>query len=218
MKVLLPSFIAVACCIVIVSCSKNSSGPNPGSGPNSLFPLTQGDTWYYQDSAFSDSTVLTAYSDTMTVTRETFTDATGTVYLGVNNPYGWFDGSFISVAANNSAIYEVDSPYYSPYTFFAVAGQDAQVLGQGTSPSNNLACPFNIIQYGYVTPVVIDGFSCLTNVEYTTDCNQVPQEEIISYVAPGTGVVRIEDWLPDSTSGGPLHKSYTQTLTSATLK
>lgn len=218
MKVLLPSFIAVACCMVIVSCSKNSSGPNPGSGANSIFPLTQGDTWYYQDSAFSDSTVLTAYADTMTVTKQTYTDGGGTIYLGVHNPFGWFNGSYISVAADNSAIYEVDSPYYSAYTFFVVAQQDAQVLGQGTSPSNNLACPYNIVQYGYVTPVVINGFSCLTNVEYTTDCNQVPQEEIVSYVAPGTGVVRIEDWLPDSTSGGPLHKSYTQTLTSATLK
>src|ERR1700744_4478720 len=118
MKVLLPSFIAVASCLVIVSCSKNTSGPNPGSGANSIFPLTQGDTWYFWDSAFSDTTFLTRYLDTMTVTRETYQDAGGTIYLGVHNPNGWFNGSFIAVAPDNSAIYEGDSPYYSPYIFF----------------------------------------------------------------------------------------------------
>lgn len=217
MKVLLTSVIVLAC-LFVISCSKNSSGPNPGSGKNSIFPLTQGDTWYYIDSAFNDSGLVTHYPDTMTVTKETYTDGSGTIYLGVNNPNGWFVGSFISVAPDNSAIYEVDSPYYSPYTFFGVPGQDAQVIGTGSSPSNNLACPYNIIQYGYVTPVVINTFSCLTNVEYTTDCNNVPQDEIISYVSPGTGVVRIEHYVPDSAQGGPLHVEWTQTLTSAVLK
>jgi hypothetical protein len=217
MKVLLTS-VTVLACLFVISCSKHSSGPNPGSGKNSIFPLTQGDVWYYQDSSFNDTAVTAAYSDTMTVTKQTYTDGSGNVYLELNNPYGWFIGSFINVAADNSAINEVDSPYYSPYTFFAVAQQDAQVLGSGSFPSNNLACPFNTIQYGYVTPVVINGFSCLTNDEYTTDCNNVPQDEVISYVAPGTGVVRIEHYVPDSTQGGPLHLEYSQTLTSATLK
>jgi hypothetical protein len=217
MKVLLTSVIVLAC-LFVISCSKNSSGPNPGSGKNSLFPLTQGDTWYYQDSSFNDTAVTAAYPDTMTVTKQTITDGSGTVYLGVNNPNGWFRGSFISVAADNSAINEVDSPYTSAYTFFGVPQQDAQVIGTGSSPSNNLACPYNIVQYGYVTPVVINGFSCLTNVEYTTDCNSVPQDEIVSYIAPGTGVVRIEHYIPDSAQGGPLHKEYTQTLTAVTLK
>jgi hypothetical protein len=217
MKVLLTS-VTILACICIFSCSKNSTPPNPGSGPNSLFPLTQGDTWYYQDSAFSDSNVLAAYSDTMTVTRQTYQDQTGTIYLGVSNPYGWFAGSYISVDPTNDAIYEVDSPYFSPYIFFAVPQQDGQLVGSGSQASNNPACPFTINQYGYLGPFVINGFSCMSNVEYTTDCNNVPQEEIISFVAQGTGVVRIEHYFPDSTQGGPLHKDYTQTLTSATIK
>ncbi|HEV3325203.1 MAG TPA: hypothetical protein VG052_06340, partial [Puia sp.] len=69
----------------------------------------------------------------------------------------------------------------------------------------------------YLTPVTIGTYSCLTNVEYTVDCNNNPQEEIISYVAQGTGLVRIVHYLPDSATG-PLHEDYSQTLTSAVIK
>jgi hypothetical protein len=215
MKVLLTSAVVFACFLVI-SCSKHSSGPNPGSGPQSLFPLTQGSIWYYADSAFSDSVVTAAYLDTMTVTKNTYEDQTGTIYLELNDPYGWFDGSYISVDPSNDAIYEVDSPYFSPYTFFAVAQQDGQTIGTGTDFTNP-ACPLYTTQYGWVTPVNINGFSCLENLEYTTDCNNNPQEEIVSYVALGTGVVRIVHYLPDSTAG-PLYEDYSQTLQSAVIK
>jgi hypothetical protein len=215
MKVLLTSAVVFACFLVI-SCSKHSSGPNPGSGAQSLFPLVQGSTWYYADSAFSDSTVLAAYLDTMTITKNTTQDQSGTVYVELNDPNGWFDGSYISVDPSNNAIYEVDSPYFSPYTFFAVAQSDGAIIGTGTDFTNP-ACPLYTTQYGYVTTTNINGFSCLSNIEYTLDCNNNPQEEIISYVAQGTGVVRIVHYLPDSTSG-PLHEDYSQTLQSATIK
>ena len=209
MKVLLTSAVVFAC-ILVISCSKHSTGPDPGSGPQSLFPLVQGSTWYYSDSAFSDSVVLAAYLDTMTVTKNPYQDQTGTIYLELNDPNGWFDGSYISVDPSNDAIYEVDSPYFSPYTFFAVAQQDGQTIGTGTDFTNP-ACPLYTTQYGYITPAMINGFSCLSNIEYTTDCNNNPQEEIISYVAQGTGVVRIVHYLPDSTTG-PLHEDFSQTL------
>jgi hypothetical protein len=217
-----------------MSCNKNSSGPNPGAGPNSLVPLTQGNTWYYQDSAFNpDSTSIilnTAYSDTMTVTKNTFTDSYGTVYLEMLDTYGWFDGSYIAVDPTNDAIYEADSlGGMQPYTAFAVAQSDGQVIQQTTGQynPNNIACPLITTLYGFVTPVTITAAgvsgavsytNCLTNVLLTTDCNSVPLEQIDTYVQPGTGVVRIEDDEADSTSTGvALYKSYSQTLTSANI-
>jgi len=216
MKVLLTSAVVFACFLVI-SCSKGTSGPNPGSGPTALFPLVQGSVWYYADSAFTDTSATAyAYLDTMTVTKNTYQDQNGTIYLELNDPNGWFNGSYISVDPSNDAIYEVDSPYFSPYTFFASVTQDAQVIGTGTDFTNP-SCPLYTTQYGYVTPITIGSWSCLTNIEYTTDCNNNPAEEIISYVAPGTGVVRIVHYMPDSTNG-PLFEDYSQTLTAATIK
>jgi len=97
-----------------------------------------------------------------------------------------------------------------------VASQDGQVIGTGTDFSNP-TCPFYTTQYGYVTPTMVGTYSCISNIEYTTDCNNNPQEEIISYVTPGVGVVRIAHFLPDST-GAALHEDYSQTLTAATIK
>jgi hypothetical protein len=209
MKVLLTSAVVFAC-FLILSCSKGSSGPSPGAGPQSLFPLKTGTIWYYADSAFSDSVILAAYLDTMTATSKTFQDGMGTLYFELNDPFGWFNGSYISVDPSNDAIYEVDSPYFSPYTFFAVPQQDGQQIGTGIDNSNP-SCPFYTVQYGFITPVPVNGYSCLENIEITTDCNNNPQEEIDSYVAEGTGVVRIVHYLPDSATG-PLHKDYSQTL------
>ena len=221
MKVLFTSAIILAC-IVVMSCNKNSSGPNPGAGPNSLFPLTQGSTWYYNDSVFnSDSTVNTAYTDSMTVTKTTFTDNYGTVYLEMNDINGWFTGSFISVDPSNDAIYEADSPYYETYTAFAIAQTDGQIIQQngGEYNANNLACPLTSTLYGFVTPVTIGTFQgCLTNVLLTTDCNNVSLEAIYTYDLPGTGIVRIEDDEQDSTgTNTSLYKAYSQTLTSANI-
>ena len=209
MKVLLTSAVILTS-LLIFSCSKKSTPPNPGSGPNSLFPLTQGSTWYYVDSAFSDSVVTAAYLDTMTVTKNAYQDNTGLIYLELNDTYGWFLGSYISVDPSNSAIYEVDSPYFQPYTFFAVPTQDGQVIGTGQD-NTNPACPLNTTQWGWITPVTIGSWSCLENIEYTADCNGNPKEEIDSYVAKGVGVVRIVHALPDSASG-TLHEDYSQTL------
>lgn len=216
MKVLFTS-VTVLFCLSVISCSKHRSGPNPGAGPNSLFPLGQGSVWYYTDSAFSDSSVTAAYADTMTLTRQTYQDQNGTTYLGLSNPYGWFAGSYIAVDPSNVAIYEVDSPYFQPYTFFAVPQADDQVIGTGSDFSNP-SCALTTTQYGWVTQVTIGSYSCLKNIEYTVDCNSNPQEEIDSYVAPGTGVVRIVHKVPDSTNGGQLYEDYSQTLTSAVIK
>jgi hypothetical protein len=215
MKVLLTSAVALLC-FTVISCSKHSTGPSPGAGPNSLFPLKPGNIWYYADSAYSDSVLTAAYLDTMYSTSKAYQDNTGTIYFELNDTYGWFFGSYVSVDPSNTAIYEVDSPYYQPYTFFAVPQQDGAQIGTGVDNSNP-SCPFYTVQYGYLGPYNINGFSCMANVEYTTDCNNNPQEEIDSYVAAGTGVVRIEHYLPDSATG-PLHMDYSQTLLSATIK
>lgn len=173
--------------------------------------------WYYTDSAFSDSTLLAAYLDTMTLNNKTYQDQqTGMIFLGLNNPYGWFLGSYIAVDPSNAAIYEVDSPYYQAYTFFAVPQQDGQVIGTG-SDNSNPSCLLTTTQTGYLTPVTINGYSCLENVEYTADCSGNPKEQIDSYVAQGTGVVRIVHYVPDSATGN-LYEDYSQTLSSAVIK
>jgi hypothetical protein len=204
--------------VVIVACHKKSSAPNPGYGPNSLFPLTAGDTWYFQDSAFTDSGQVTAYLDTMVATKNTWTDpSSGTIFLGLQDGhYGWFDSSFIAVDPSNYAVYEADAPGYQPYTFFQTVNQDGSI---GTGGDNsNPACPISSIQYGYAAPVSVYGYQCYKNAEVITDCHQTVLEEVISYLSPGVGPVRLEDYRTDTTGGkNVFFENFSQTLISKSL-
>ena len=211
-------FLIVFGAALTVACNKHNSGPDAGYGPNSLFPLTNGDTWYYVDSAFNDSGLaVPPYADTMVATKNSVTDQTGTVYLELSDPYGWFNGSYIAVDPNNFAVYEVDSPAFQPYTFFATVNQDGQIANPYTDMTNP-ACPITYAQYGYANPVNMGNYSAYKNAEVVTDCHGVVLEETNSYLSPGVGVVRIEDFLTDTTGGKNLfYEDYSQTLTGKSL-
>lgn len=204
--------------LLVVSCSKHSSGPNAGYGPNSLFPTTSGDTWYYVDSAVNDTGKLVTYLDTMVATKNAFTDANGTVYLEMNNPNGWFAQSYIAVDPSNFAVYEADSiSGLQPYTMFATVSQDGPI-GQSYVDYTNAACPITYLQVGYANPVQAYGYSCYLNTEVVTNCNNVLLQQTDYYLSPGVGVVRVDDFLTDTTGGvNRLYEDYSQTLTGKAL-
>ena len=213
-------FILIASfCVISVACHKASgTGPNPGYGPKSLFPLTAGDTWYFVDSAFTDSGVAEAWQDTLVATKASITDqGTGTIFLGLQDgQYGWFHGSYIAVDPTNAAVYEVDSPAYQPYTFFQTVSQDG-VIGTGGIPDS--VCPLSSVQYGYANPVSVYGYQCYKNMEVIKDCHGVVLEQVVSYLSQGVGPVRLEDYLTDTTGGKNIfYEDYSQTLVGKSLK
>ena len=204
-----------------VACHKNSTGPSAGYGPNSLFPTTAGDTWYFVDSAMVDTpnkvVKIQWYLDTMVATKTAVQDANGSIYLEMQNPYGWFDGAYINVDPNNTYVQEVDSPAFQAYTMFALVSQDGPIAQQSADYSNP-ACPIYYNQIGYANPVTIGTYSCYLNSEVITNCNNLLLEQTNYYLSPGTGVVRIEDFVTDTTGGSNLYfEDYSQTLTGKNL-
>ncbi|HLZ89908.1 MAG TPA: hypothetical protein VKQ52_21795 [Puia sp.] len=212
-------FILIAVVSVLsVACHKNSSGPSAGYGPNSLFPLTAGDTWYYRDSAFNDSGSMETYLDTMVATKATFTDPnSGTIFLGLQDGQrGWFDGAYIAVDPSNYTVYEADSPAFQPYVFFQTVSQDGSI-GTGGDYSNP-ACPISSVQYGYASALTVYGYQCYKNAEVITDCHQNILEEVISYLSPGVGPVRMEDYRTDTTGGKNIfYEDFSATLVGKSL-
>jgi hypothetical protein len=211
--------LIAALAIFSVACSKHTSGPSAGYGPNSLFPTTAGDTWYFIDSAWADTAgnlTLYTYSDTMVATKNAIQDqGSGTVYLGMNNPYGWFAGSYIAVDPSNYFVYEADSATnLQPYTMFGIVSSDG-LIGPESDNWSNPACEIVSKQIGYANPVTINGFSCYQNTEVTTDCKGTVLEETDIFLSPGIGPVRIDDWMTDST--GKFYEDYSQTLTAKNL-
>jgi hypothetical protein len=155
-----------------------------------------------------------SYLDTAVITTQTETDQYGTIYYGISEPNGWFGtGGYVAVDNSNTTIFQVDSASNSPYIFFQSVDQDGQFIGSGYDYSDS-SCAKQASQYGYATPVTIKGYSCLKNIEYTVDCNNITKEEVVSYVSPGVGVVRMEDYMADSTRNNALFLDYSQTLQS----
>ena len=215
------SFVFVLIALVTVfsiACHKHTNGPNPGYGPNSLFPLTAGNTWYFQDSAFTDSGQFETYLDTVVATKNTWTDpGTGTIFLGLQDGQGgWFDSSYIAVDPSNYAVYEMDVPYYQPYVLLQTVNQDG-VAGTGGDYSNP-ACPLTSVLYGYANPVSVYGYQAYKNVEVVSDCNNTVLEEVVTYLSPGVGPVRLEDWRTDTTGGkNVFYENFSSTLINKTL-
>lgn len=204
--------------VFLFACSKHSSGPSAGYGPNSLFPTTNGDTWYFVDSAFTDSALSWNSPDTMVATKNAIQDAQGTVYLEMNNPHGWFDGAYIAVDPTNDAVYEADSiSGYQPYYLLALVNQDGPILNPSYDYSN-AACPIEYQQIGYANQVQEYGYPCYWNVELVTNCNNTILEQTNVFLSPGVGVVRIEDYLTDTVGGAnKFYEDYSQTLTGKAL-
>jgi hypothetical protein len=216
-KIMIFSLVAVCIVSVSESCHKYGSSGYLSFGPNSLWPLVPGNSWAYKDSVFSDSSLITAYPDTAFVTSNTLKDNAGATYFEINNPNGWFVGSYVTVDPMNTTIYEADSPALQPYIFFQTAQQDGQVIGTGNDFSNP-ACPLQSTQYGFATMVNVQGHNCYQNIEYVTDCNNITREGIVTYISPGIGVVRIEDYIADTLHNNQLYLDYSQTLVGQTLK
>jgi hypothetical protein len=215
MKKALPVSALVIALVLIFSCNKNSSSGYPSFGPSSLWPLKQGNAWYYKDSVFTDSNLSRTYLDTATLTSQVLQDPSGLFFVGVNNPNGWFGNSFAAVDPYNTTIYALDSLNGSPYVFFGTVSQDGTQIGTGTDFTNP-SCPLTSTLYGFATMTTVNTYSCLKNIQYTTNCNNVNEEAIVTYVAPGVGIVRIEDYEMDTTKN-TLYLSYSQTLQSAKL-
>jgi hypothetical protein len=190
---------------------------NPETTKNSLWPLKYGNSWTYTDSLFSDSSVVGAYPDTAFVLKNTLNDGNGNIFFEVYNPNGWFgSGSYFSVDQSNSIVNAFDSTSNSSYLFFQITGQDGTLVGNGNDFTNP-NCPIQENQYGFASTTTIKGYNCYKNIEINTNCNGVTLETIVTYMSPGVGVVRIEDYVADSTKSNNLYLDYSQTLDSLTI-
>jgi hypothetical protein len=209
-------YITLIISIIGISCSKPNV-TNPETTKTSLWPLKFGNTWIYTDSVFTDSSLTAAYPDTAVILKNTLNDGAGNIYFELSNPNGWFgSGSYFSVDPSNTIINGFDSASNSSYLFFQIANQDGTLVGSGNDFTNP-ACPVQENQYGFLSTTTVKGYGCYKNIEINSNCNGVTLETIVSYVAPGVGVVRIEDYVADSTKNNALYMDYSQTLNSLTI-
>ena len=212
--------------ITIISCKKNAVVVNNNINNNisnntdtSLLPLAVGDQWIYQDSTFSSTNVLnSANIDTSYVTNQILATPrlTGYTFVGYYDP-GWYGFMYMANAVDPNGyqyVLSIDSlsyPYY--YYNFQTVPSNYYSLGLPTVDSLNPLCPTIANYWGFVTPVIINGYSCLKNQTTYTNCNSVVTEIVNTYLCPKVGFVRMEDYLQDTTlANKPLYLQYSHTL------
>jgi hypothetical protein len=206
--------------LVAVSCTSNNH-TNTGVPSQPLIPLATGYYWVYVDSVFNQDqggAFDSVYLDTMTVNSNILelNGQNGPVtFYGVTDPNGWFGNSYLAVDPSNTEAYGLDSANGSPYTFFGTSTVDDALLGQSID-NTNPSCPTTYALYGWASAFTVDTTQCLKNVQEAINCNSVILEQINTYIAPGRGVIRIEDYEQDSL-GTNLNKSFTMTLKSYNL-
>jgi len=138
----------------------------------------------------------------------------------VNDSLGWFGSKgFIALNSNNQNVFGLDSlNAASPYVFFATANADGTLIGTNqdfTDPT----CIKQDQLYGFATAYNVAGYQCLKNVSLVKDCHGNITYTNVVYIAPGVGVVRIENYiLVPGTTNYTLYRNYSQTLTKAILK
>jgi hypothetical protein len=211
----LPLLIAAAC--------TPSTHYNTGTPSQPLIPLASGNSWIYVDSVFDNQNggvFDSLWTDSVSLTGQTanFSGPNGTVvFYELNDPTGWFGNSYLGVDPSNTLVYGLDSLNAQAYEFFGTSSIDGQLLISGQDVVTNPNCPVSYALYGYATTTVIKGHTCLRNVQTAVNCNNFTEELINTYIAPGVGVVRIEDYEADSTLSH-LNLSFTQTLSGYTVQ
>ncbi|MFP5039653.1 hypothetical protein [Parasediminibacterium sp. JCM 36343] len=215
------SFILAVLVLSMASCSKTNYVPiAPATDSTAytgatLLPVKAGNKWVYKDSVFKSANVVdSTFADTAVITAKTATSSSlqGITFYNFCDSIGWFGkNAYLAPAIDQTSgyIFQMDSANGLPYTLFQTATIDNQYLGK----SNDFTTPTCIhvfLQYGFATKTVVNGFSCIRNITYYSDCSST--EVIVQYVSPGVGIVRIEDYEKTSSTNSTLYLSYSQTL------
>ncbi len=216
------AFLIPVLVIALWSCTKTSTTApvNPGSS-SSIWPLKAGNSFIYQDTVFNaDGSAAEFYTDSAYVNTQT-TSRSGVTFYGFTDSLGWFGtGGFLAIDPANTAIYGLDSAneVSSPYLVFAIAPADGYLLASNQDFSNPNCIGFDA-SYGFTSTYNVAGYSCYKNIEYIRDCNGNITYTTVTYVSPGAGIVRVEEYsvVPGSTSNA-LYLDYSQTLQSLHLK
>jgi hypothetical protein len=206
---------------MVAACSKKAvivNNNNPSNGPGSnLFPFKAGNVWIYQDSLWdSTKTLSSIYSDTAYLTTSTlnYSQANGGLLYNFIDPKGVFGSCYFGTSYDNNGnglILEYDGNTNSPYIFFATSSAGDSLVDSWRTP--NASCSYSSYQYSYIATTQINGYTCFKNIITTTNCNNINTENYVEYVSPAVGIVRLENWVQDTTGvNKPLYLQYSQTL------
>jgi hypothetical protein len=203
------NILSVLIILIFFGCSKNnnlSTGPTKSNG---LMPLSVGNFWQY----------TTVNYDTNSVPIDTSSDKISiTAQFGINDTtyfqMQWQDfpnntGALL-VNVDSNTLDKVDTS--SQYVFFKRSQSDSTLV-DSWADTVSTRCKGHNDLFAFTDVTDINGYACLRNVVYVSDCTGTKFEKWVYYLKPGFGFVRILHYVLNS--GGTFYIQFSEDVTTS---
>jgi hypothetical protein len=178
--------------ILALSCDK---GPNPSNTPtisNGLMQLAVGNFWNYVKINYDSNTGLPidTSSDRITILAQITVDTT-TYFQQVQNSITNINSGSFFYNADSNTLRKIDSAIN--YVFFKRVSTDSVLIDSWPDTVSSHCKGVNLL-YGFTDSTQVDGYNCLRNAVYVTDCTGFNFQTWVYYLKPGLGLVRIQHY------------------------
>jgi hypothetical protein len=182
---------AVLIIAVFFGCSKSNNNSTPPTISAGLMPLSVGNFWQFTRTNYdSTGATINTLPDEIDITSQVGLD--DTTYYGVN--WTLFPDSIPSFFINtdSNTLKKIDS---SQYTFFKRVQTDSVLVDSWVDTVTTSRCRGHNYLFAFTDTTNINGYNCLRNVVYVTDCTGFNFEKWVYYLQPGLGLVRVQHYV-----------------------
>jgi hypothetical protein len=201
--------LSILILIIFFGCSKNNNVSTSPTKSTGLIPLSVGNFWQYTAVNYDTNGVpIDTLSDEIAITAQFGINDTTYFQMQWQN----FPNNAGSVLVNfdSNTLDKIDTS--SQYVFFKRAQSDS-VLVDSWADTVSTRCKGhnNLVAFTDVTDV--DGYSCLRNIVYVSDCTGTVFEKWVYYLKPGFGFVRISHYMLNNS--GTFYLQFSEDVTAS---
>jgi hypothetical protein len=195
--------------VIFFGCSKNNNVSTSPTKSVGLIPLSVGNFWQYSAVDYDTNGIrIDSSGDEIAITAQFGINDT-TYFQAQWDFFPNNNGSFL-VNVDSNTLDKVDSSI--KYVFFKRSQSDS-VLVDSWVDTVSSRCKGHDNLFAFTDVTNVDGYSCLRNVVYVSDCTGTVFEKWVYYLKPGFGFVRILHYLLNS--GGTFYLHFSEDIVSS---
>jgi hypothetical protein len=182
-------FLALS--VLLLSCKKVPVSTSPTIS-NGLMQLAVGNFWDYIKISYDSNSGLPidTVDDAINIISQITVD-TVTYFQQVQNSITNINSGSFFYNLDSNTLKKTDSAV--DYVFFKRVSSDSVLIDSWPDTVTSRCKGVNLL-YGFTGTTAVDGYNCLRNVIYVTDCTGFNFQTWVYYLQPGVGLVRIQHY------------------------
>jgi hypothetical protein len=175
------------------SCSNKGNTSNPPPLIIGLMPLAVGNYWNYTKIGYDSNSgnPIDTSADAIHIIGQVSVDSL-TYFQQYQNSILTNGASFFYNLDSNT-LRKVDGS--TSYVFFKRVSTDSSFIDSWPDTVTTSRCMGTNTLYGFTGTTDIDGYNCLRNVDYVSDCTGMLIQTWVYYMFPNLGLVRIQHYV-----------------------